>query len=342
MKADELWACAVKGAGWLAAQQAPDGRWRPLKQPCADAYYKGTWSLSLLGYATQAQRCLSYSVERLLQPDGDVLPRKHLWHREIHYLYANAYFVIGAARLGRYEVLRPTLQFLLSLQQPTSGGFASQPSVENGAVCCDSMSTAAAGLAALAAGRIDAACCAARWLRDLVKAQPQPQTRFLCSTNAEGQPVATFPTQDASWREVRTDQPAQTWYAVGLPFAFLVKLHQATGQRAHLELARWFFDFQERCVDAWTGPSSGKAGWGCAELYRMTGETRYREVALQVGAYIANVQDACGAWNAEIGQPIGATHTWIPQDFDTTAEFVLWLGEIASNLMARDGDPAPA
>ncbi len=336
MNASDLWESAVKGAKWLASQQEPDGRWRPLRSPCVDAYYKGSWALNLMGYPTQAHHCLNYAVRRLLQPNGDLLPRRHLWHREIHYLYANAYFVIGGARTGRYDVQQPTLAYILSQQRPASGGFASSPSAENGAFSCDSMSTAACGLAALAAGRLDVASCAARWLANLAKEQPEPDAAFYTTTDAEERLVTSFAEDDAPWRVVRTDQPDQTWYAVGLPFAFLVKAAQATGQRSLLALAGWFFDLQERCVNAWEGPSSGKAGWGCAELYRMTGKARYREVALQVGAYIAAAQDASGAWNSDFGRPVAPDHPFIPQDFDASAEFTLWLGEIASNLLARE------
>lgn len=336
MNASDLWNCAVKGAAWLASQQEPDGRWRPLRAPCVDAYYKGAWALNLLGYPTQAHRCLDYASRHLLQPDGDLNPRRHLWHREIHYLYANAYFVVGGARTGRYDVLQRTFAYILSQQQAASGGFASTPSAENGAYTCDSMSTAACGLAALAAGRLDVASCAARWLANLAREQPEPAAAFYTTTDAEGRLVTTFATEDAPWRVVRTDQPAQTWYAVGLPFAFLVKTAQATGQRSQLALAGWFYDLQERSLGAWSVPSSGKAGWGCAELYRMTGKARYREVALQVGAYIAAAQDASGAWNSDFGTPLEGAHAWVPQDFDASAEFTLWMGEIAANVLARD------
>jgi hypothetical protein len=337
MNASDLWACAVKGAQWLTAQQEPDGRWRPLRAPCVDAYYKGAWALSLMGCPTQAHRCLDYSVRHLLQPNGDLTPRRHFWHREIHHLYSNAYFVLGGVRTGRYDVLQPTLRFILSQQQPASGGFSSSPSVGDAAAPCDSMSTAACGLAALAAGRLDVASSAARWLANLAKEQPEPDTALYTTTDAEGRLVTTYASADAPWRVVRTDQPNQTWYAIGLPFAFLVKAAQATGQRSWLALAGWFYDLQERCVDAWGGPSSGKAGWGCAELYRMTGKARYRDIALQVGSFIAQNQSPDGAWNSNFGQPVEETHVWVPQDFDATAEFTLWLGEIASNVLARDG-----
>ena len=338
MQARELWECALKGAEWLVSQQEADGRWRPLLEPYVDGYYKSAWALSRMGCPTQAQRCLNYVAAHLLQPDGDVLPRKHPWHNEIHYLYSNAYLIIGGMCTGRYDVAQPALRFLLRQQQPAAGGLASLPAEDNGAVRCDTMSTSAAGLAALAAGRLDAVCCAANWFARLVKAQPKPEAYFLCTVDADGQIVSSFPEQDAAWRMVRTDQPNQTWYAVGLPLAFLVKAYQATGRREHLELALWFYAFLERCVDAWSGPSSGQAGWGCAELYRMTGETCYREGALQIGSYIAQHQAPNGAWNADPGAPLEPTHTWVPQDFDTSAESVLWLGEIASNILARDGD----
>ena len=112
---------------------------------------------------------------------------------------------------------------------------------------------------------------------------------------------------------------------------------EATGETRYRELAQWFFDFQLRCVDPWDGGSSGKGGWGCAMLYRITGETRYRDIAFHVANKIVARQNADGSWTSSSSGysqagPLGLTN----MDLDATAELTLWLTLITSNVLARD------
>jgi hypothetical protein len=124
-----------------------------------------------------------------------------------------------------------------------------------------------------------------------------------------------------------------------LPFAFLIRLAEATGEARYRELAQWYFDFQLRCVDPWDGGSSGKAGWGCAMLYRITGETQYRDIAFHIAGRIVNRQDGDGGWSS-LGQGYGQGGEVVLTNasFDVTAEFSLWLALIAANVAARDAD----
>ena len=337
MDMEKIWASAQAGANWLVSQQQADGGWKLLPKPVVDAFPKAPWALGLTGHPVAAHRCLDYIVSHLLDANGDVNPRKHPWHTQVHYPYANAYLVIGSMRLGRYDVTLPTLRFLLGLQDLSSGAFASVLTEHNTPVRCDTMSTAAAGLACLTAGQLHVACRAADWLGRLVDRQPDPEKQFFCTVDAEDSLVVNFAEEDAPWRVVRADKPDQIWYAVGLPFAFLVKLSQALGSQRYLNRASWFLDFQMRCVSPWAGPSSGKAGWGCAELYRMTGESRYRDIALSIAEYITGFQASDGYFSLVLPDESGPSHRLAPLDFDVTAEYTLWLALIYANVQARDG-----
>jgi hypothetical protein len=124
---------------------------------------------------------------------------------------------------------------------------------------------------------------------------------------------------------------------VGLPFAFAVLLGDATGEARFSALADGLFAFQSRGADPWDVPSSGKAGWGCSILYRKTGQSRYREIALRVAQKIMGYQTAAGYFTlgaAPAGTPEPAAYA--PFVYDVTSEFVLWLTLIANNLRARD------
>jgi rhamnogalacturonyl hydrolase YesR len=170
----------------------------------------------------------------------------------------------------------------------------------------------------------------------MIELQPAPQERFLTTSNGAGDLVTDFAAEEENWRVVDVRLPGQRWYALGLPFAFLVLLYEATGEEQYAALARWFFDFQARGIDPWDVPSSGKAAWGCSLLYRLTAEKRYREIALHIADNLLEWQSAEGwlfphAWRT---QP--QTHDCAL--FDVTAEFTLWLALVGANVLARDGD----
>jgi hypothetical protein len=74
----------------------------------------------------------------------------------------------------------------------------------------------------------------------------------------------------------------------------------------------------------------------------MTGDTHYRDIALKVGRFIASLQARDGSFLMPLGAQSSAEHAYVPQDLDLTAEFTLWLGLIASHIMARDAETPPA
>ena len=146
-----------------------------------------------------------------------------------------------------------------------------------------------------------------------------------------------FPPEAAVWRVVEAGQTGQRWFAVGLPFAFAVLLHAATGEPRFRHLADELFAFQSRGLEPWDVPSSGKAGWACSMLYRSTGEARYRDIALRVARQIMAYQTPAG-WFTLGPRPepgAGEPAAFAPFIYDVTAEFVLWLTLIAANVAAN-------
>ena len=331
MDARDLWERALAGSQWLVGKQTPDGGWSGLDNPLVDGFYKSSWALTLTGHLPQAHRSLDYARRRYMTADGDFLPRGHQWHRKIHYLYANAYFVVGAVAAGRYEIAAPASDFILSQQDPQSGGFYSRRVATGESTCCDTMSAGAAGIACLASGQFGAARKLGGFLQHMVDLQPEPEQRFYTTLETDGKLLTAFPEEDAFARVIDTGAADQCWYAVGLPFAFLVQLEQGTGESRFGDLAQSLFGFQTRCVNPWEGGSSGKAGWACAMLYGITGEDQYREIALRVARFIVSLQDADGGWVGGSGD--GALSN---SAMDASAEFTLWCALIAANILARD------
>lgn len=325
---------ALAGSRWLVEHQNPDGSWKGLRDPKVDAFYKSCWALTETGQVASAHRSLTYVRQHFFTKEGDFLPREHPWHNMAHYPYVNSYFIVGSMLAGRYDIAMPAVSFLLA-QQADHGGFYSRLTNQGGKEMADTTSSSAAGIACLAAGKMEAARRVADYLSYTVKLQPAPNDRFFTTVNADGQ-LYTQPKDDhdAYLRIIDTRKADQCWFAVGLPFVFLIRLADATNETRYFDMAQWYFDFQHRCINPWGGWSSGKAGWGCAMLYRITGETHYRDIALRVAEFIMMKQNADGGWYTRGRELINSY-------FDLTAEFTLWLSLISTNVLARDSDNIP-
>ena len=332
---------ARRGVDWLLEQQGPDGGWKALPNAPMDAFYKASWAFGLMGEAAAGERSLDYVKQHFLQPDGDFQPRSNQWFVDVHYQYLHGWCIIGAQKLGRYDISTPATRFLLTQQDPQHGGFYGQRSFAGERRRSDTMSSGIAGIACLATGQWEAAEKLAGCFERMIDMQPAPDERFYATLEADGS-LGTELAEGERWRVVEATQPNQVWYTLGLPFNFAILMHQATGDARYARLAQWFFDFQSCCVNPWDGGSSGKAGWGCSMLYHQTGEERYREIALRVAQNQMNCQGADGSfrWGTPAGYGAtdadGKTHTWGNGDFDIGAEFTVWLGLIGSNLLARD------
>ena len=331
-----LWECALAGCRWLMEQQKPDGAWKMFEQQEVDSLYKTSWAFILTGHPDAAHRNLNFVHQSLLQPNGDFLPRTNPWHTDVHYLYANAYFIIGAMAAGRYEVAYPAGRFLLSQQDEHHGGFYSVCTQKGQKSRCDTMSVGAAGLACLAIGQIEAARRAADFLMHIMELQPTAHDCFYTCVEADGS-LGIEPADESErwWRTIDTHTDNQCWYAVGLPFAFLIQVAEATGESKYADAAGSYFAFQEKCTGPWDGPSSGKAGWACSMLYRTTGEKKYRDIALNIASRFMSKQEADGNWVAT-GYDAEGPKSLTSLDIDATAELSIWLALIASNIAARD------
>jgi hypothetical protein len=294
----------------------------------------------MTGQPAAAQRTLNHVQKQFMTAEGDFLPRKHHSLTEVHYLYPNAYFIIGSMIASRYEIAMTGLNFLLGNQDPQHGGFYSLRRHSGEKSPADTISAGAAGLACLATGRIGVARRVADFLAHMIELQPDPKQRFFFTIEGAGKLNTELVDEGrAFFRVIDTNSKNQCLYAMGLPFAFLVRLAEATRESRYRELAHWYFDFQSRCQDPWNNISSGKSGWACAMLYRITGERRYRDIAIYTANNILSMQNPDGSWGSLWKRHFQPGKRGLRNsDFDLTAEFVLWLSVISANIMARDSD----
>jgi len=338
MRPTQIWERALAGSRWLVHHQNQEGSWKGLSDPKADAFYKSSWALTETGHAASAHRSLTYVRQTFFTPEGDFLPREHPWHIMAHYPYLNSYFIVGSMLTGYYQIAFPAVSFLLTQQDARHGGFYSRLTEEGRKQMADTTSSSMAGIACLAAGKIEEARRVADYLSYIVKLQPASNDRFFTTINADGQ-LYTEPKDDhdAFLRIIDTKKADQCWFAIGLPFAFLIRLADAANDTRYLELAQWYFDLQKRCIGPWDGYSSGKAAWGCAMLYRITGEARYRDIAMHIAKNIMAMQKTDGSWVYGQNKQQGL----INEDIDLTAEFTLWLSLISANILSQDSDSIP-
>jgi hypothetical protein len=304
------------------------------------AFYKASWAFSEMGQSAAAHRALSYVHSHFFNAGGDF---SYSQPAAVGSLlgsspYVNSYIIVGSMRACHYEIALPAVSFLLTQQSGDHGGFYSCLTRHGAKGMADTMSSSIAGIACLSAGRIDAARRVADYLDHMISLQRCPDEYFFTTIDAKGRLYTDVRDDDDPFlRTIDTRKADQCWFAVGLPLAFLVLLENATNETRYRQLAQWYFDFQQRCSNPWDGYSSGKAGWGCAMLYRITGEARYRDIALHVAQSIMNRQKTDGSWLS------GRSKQWelTESDFDLTGEFTLWLSLIFANICARDSCPIP-
>ena len=210
------------------------------------------------------------------------------------------------------------MRFILSLQA-SCGGFYQSPDITTH---IEPVSSAWAATAAIYTGHLDAAQRAAECFAQMVRQQPDPM-RFYVNMSPDGRLLTgeSDPFVDAH----KTQQP---YYCPGIAMLFLARLHTATGSKQALTTAMDLFDFSMRCAeDRYAYPASGKSAVGAALLHKITGDQRAAEAALQFGDYLLSQQSAEGWWRNPHGD-----NTIIR--LDHTAEFVLWLTDIAGVLGA--------
>lgn len=333
---DKMEQAAARGARWVVRHQKEDGG-PPSQTPVIESMYKGIWALTITGNTQQANRLADWISPRL-SSDGNLPdPREETAFLTGHYLYANGYAAIGTRALGRFDLAQPLIQFVATRQHSDQGGFYSHgPGITVPLERMDSVSTSISLWAAVFAGRLDVAERAAAFLEKLFRSQPEPGRTFLTTVDTtgrllpEGQPGETHPAIDIN-------DPEQDWYFIGLPSVVLGYLYDATRKEKYLELACAYLDYlDQRCnPGAFTDFSSGKSGVAAANLYRLTGRTRYREIALQIADFIVSKQTAWGFWceHHEENQSPPTTIAW--SDLDMTLEYILWMKLMAQHLGTR-------
>ena len=321
-----------KGGAYLLGQLHDDGSFGDLDLGVLE-YYKVPAAFLVCGESSAASRLCKWIRSSGMTDEGDFIPMP-----ESLYGYAHAYFnswtIIGAHRLGHFDLSQRGMDFLMQFWDPESGGFYSSLTERDEETLQDLWVVSGCGQAALYTGRIDVAHGVGRWMKTLLLAQPNyPKQLFGVYSRARG--VITEMDSSDEFRYVVNQDATRDapFFNPGIAGGFLCRLYQATGEAEWLDLAKEYMRFAEGASDyLFHLLRAGKVGWATSVLYTLTGEEKYKEMAIRVGDNLIALQSEEGYW---CGVEEGADE---PNN-DITAEMVVWLDEI-HQAVGHEG-PAP-
>ncbi len=319
-----------RGLAWVVAQQRDDGSFCESDDGIG-AYYKVPYLLALAGCSREAHGLLSWVADHHFTPSGDFRSPERKAREPIHdawTVYANAWIVQGAHRMGRWDLSLQGTKFILEHQTPIGGFYV----LDGETRYHEPVNTSWGGLAALTTGETAAACRAGDMLVALVEKQPDPQ-RFYFRMDMQGDLITDVPEGQELTHYVDSTRVKQIYFNPGIALMFLCHLYRAMGKNEYLSAAKQLLSFAEGCAeDVYRFPPSGKLGMGCALLHDLTGSPDARRAALQVGQYLVETQTSDGSWLLPDEEPYSSLKDKDSFDIvlDVTAEFTTFLAGIAA------------
>ena len=313
------------GGQFLQRQLGEDGRLGDVGE-----YYKVIAALQVCGRTEAANRLCNWIRRHGMLENGDFGPRPDSAN-SYFYTYLNIWVIIGAQRLGQFDLAHRGMDFLMGFHDPASGGFYSSPLARDADTRQDLWVVSGCGLASLYTGRLEVARGVGRWMRRLLEDQPAyPERMYTVYSRSAGlhsappNPDSADASDDDDVRYclVNASEGDQYFFHPGIAGGFLAKLYLATGQREWLDLAIEYMRFAETATPHLLSLlRAGKVAWAAAVLYTITGEAKYRELAVTVGDNMIAQQAADGCWDWQ-----GSRSN------DITAEMVVWLDEVYQSV----------
>ena len=300
----EAAATAERGAVWLEERIDADGAIGGSDAP--GLYFKVPAALALNGRRGFAARVLDWIARHLLAGDGTLKLAAEVERERPVNTYDRGWLAWGAALCERYDLQQALTDDLTAYQDRRTGGFWDSAAARSAQAGLQGAMTAGmAGLALLAAGRIEPARMAARFLDELWDGQASLDDGF----DANRQVAADWDGRDGRappfYRE-RTSRhyvdlhgTAQRPARFGPAIALLVRLHRLTGDRVHLACARRYADLFLRRDELYLCVECHKYLWALCELLQLVPAEEYRTATGNCARYLAAAQQADGSWLPE-------------------------------------------
>ena len=226
-----------KGCAYLLEKQHDDGSFGSPDLGVTD-YYKVPLAFQVCGQTRAANRLCDWIRRSGIMPNGDFGPRPKEAINDYFYSYYNSWVVIGAHRLGQFDLSLMGMEFLMNFWDPENGGFYSSPTERNAETMEDLWVVSGCAQAALYTGRIDVARGVARWMELLMALQPNyPQQFYPVYSRAQGLQTVS---DGNDFRYVLNQDATrdESFYHPGIAGGFLARLYQATGEQEWLVLAK--------------------------------------------------------------------------------------------------------
>ncbi|KEQ55417.1 apramycin biosynthesis protein [Sphingobium chlorophenolicum] len=307
------------GLKWLAGRVSDKGELEG-SESILFGYYKALLTFTATGRYLEAGR-VAHKIKRDFYKDGQFGGEQYP-AATVGPIYRDSWLTWGAHLAGRYDMSVPAANAIRSqLCGITGGVLVDGPGriIDAGLTCC-------ALTALLAAGKSDEVMKGAELVRALVEDQPEPEEAFYFRWSPETGYIKPAVGEDGKgWTVRRTDSGQIYWY-IGYLLALMAQMNLLTGERKWINAAEKLLAFVNGCLpEIFGSTSNGKIAWGCAELFAVTGDERFRDVAARMTEWICDVQAADGRWYRSPDQSI-------PVAFDATFERVFYLSRIARAL----------
>ena len=290
-----------RGVEYVVRHQRADGAIGNPETDGLGPYYKALWAFATAGRIDEGNRLATWVAREVLTEDGDFAGPLRGKLFDYSYVYPNAWMIVGAHKLGRFDISRRGMEFLMLLHHET-GGFRIQRDNEDAPQ--DLLNSSQAGNACLFTGHLQEAKSVGKFLRTVWEAQPNPEKELFFVYKA-GQGLRTdFPAERQRMHSIRSDTTRQMYFNMGIAAAFLARLAMATGDASWAELGRNYLQIGFNTQD---------------EMY----ETE------QVGKALIAQQTDSGGWDNTGGFVNDAIR------IEVTCEFIVLLDEMIGGLAAR-------
>jgi hypothetical protein len=315
---------------WMVSHQKPDGSFGDV---ISMSHYMALPSALLyLGEAESAQRLIPYLRKVYVNEDGSInwpppdADDRYLAEEQ----YFSAWMIFSAHANLAFDISLGAMPHLFKYQHAETGGvFGRTKHAEAGKGILHVLVTTSVGQAALATGYIAEARRMGDFIVDrLIPENPDLGKAFYpvydtergVRTDEEAPPAPNMP------RVLLRNEPNQHHFVTGFMVAYLSDLYAVTGERKYLDGAIIMHDFADGGTqEMYQSTGSHKFCWGCAWLYRQTGDPRHLESACKMAdGLIDNAQDPDGSFVHYAFVKSSSDFGYSPR-LNITGQFALWI-----------------
>lgn len=342
-----LRASADRMVSFYLRDQLPNGQIKGLDDRCH--YCKLPNALVWGGYTAEADRMLDFCVSQFMRPNGDftlvpfdghfapqALKTLH-WEFYDFYAYLNQWWITAGVRLSRFDFVPKAFEYCVAnwynaksqagiLQEPIDGRY------EN---CI--FTTAHLGYSFLHMGDARATALGDTIVMMVAK-QPDLDNETLTYYNRfddEHNLLQSFAPDDKGVKLaaiVDGKQPAQCWWSLGYPVAFMAHLYSSTGDARYLATAERILEFVSRChADSRNSIIAHKIMWGASLVANQTGKQEHWDIVRSIAGHIIDVGQVEDGrvlnWGWKKGTEYGDA-----QVIDQTGEIAYWFYVVARQM----------